>query len=182
MVAQIDNVPKRAYKSGNPFQTFGMQKLYEVHRLLLQEIIDCEHLENGGQRKTLTLTDEAFDYWRIVHDGFEGFREGSCDEAVASFYGKAPAHVLRVAGVLAAAHGSHEITLKFIRNGYLIVRWYGLDLQRAQDAACVSADNADLLKLVVWLGRHKGETLTARTIQRGSIKAVKTGGAKNYGR
>ena len=178
MVAQIDAVPKREYKRGNVFESLGMQKLYEVHRLLLQEIVDCEHLENGGKRKSLTLTDEALSYWIVVHDGFETFRETASDDAVASFYGKAPAHVLRVAGVLAASHGEHEIALDFIRDAYLIVRWYGLDLQRAQDGACVSEDEADLIRLLTWLKRHEGETLTARDIQRRSIKAIKKGGVK----
>ena len=178
MVAQIDSVPKREYQRGNPYETLGMQKLYEVHRLLLLDALECESLDAGLKRKTLTLTDRALQYWIVVHDALEGYRESASDDALASFYGKAPAHVLRVAGVLAAAHGAHEIDVTFIRHAALIIRWYGLDLQRAQDAACVSQDDGDLLKLVTWLGRHQGETLTARNIQRGSIKAVKTGGVK----
>ena len=43
----------------------------------------------------------------------------------------------------------------------------------------MSEDEADLIRLLTWLKRHEGETLTARDIQSaGSIKAIKKGGVK----
>ena len=176
LVAQIDKVPAREYQRDNPFETDGMARLYAVHRLLLKDALECEDIDQGIVRKTLTLASKAIRYWSVVHDGFEKLREGAGDDALASFYGKAPAHVLRIAGTLAAAHGEREIGTDRVRDASRIVRWYAADMERAQDVASVSDADREVLAFRNWLRRRQGETLTARTIQRTSTRAVKRGG------
>ena len=177
LLAQIDKVPAREYQSGNPFETNGMVRLYAVHRLMLRDALLCEDIDQGTVRKTLTLSPEAMRYWAVVHDGFEDLRARTDDDAMASFYGKAPAHVLRIAGVLAVAHSEKDISTDRIRDAARIVQWYAADMERAQDVASVSDADRDLLAFRNWLKRHEGETITVRTIQRTSTRAAKRGGA-----
>ena len=176
LVAQVDTVPAREYVRGNAAECPGVERLYATHELLLSKAIECKAIDQGGVRSTLTLDKAAIRYWAVVHDGFEKLRAGATDEALASFYGKAPAHTLRIAGVLAAAHGEGDIDTRRIQDASRIVQWYAADMERAQSYASVSSHDRDVMTFLHWLRRHQGKTITARMIQRTSTQAVKRGG------
>ena len=177
LVAQVDHVAAREYNPANPLTDPGVEQLHVAHRLLLQDIIESQDIDLGVVRRTLTLTPAACSYWRVVHDGLEVERDRAADDALAAFYGKAPAHVLRVSGVLAAAHGERQVGVPRIRDAAEIVLWYAGDLRRAQDVADVSECDRHALAMRRWLGRHKGETLTIAAIQRGAPRGIRQGGA-----
>ena len=185
LVAQVEKVKARGYRKGNPFEAEDILNLYVIQRLLLEEALECEAIDNAGvKRKKLTLTSEAEQYWSVVHNAADKMREDIGDDALASFYGKTPAHVLRVAGVLAASSGAGTDTgagtigLEFVRNASQIVHWFAADMDRAQDLACVSERDEIALGLLHWLKRHQGEVVSVRDIQRNGPRAMKRGKAE----
>ena len=179
LVAQVDTVPAREYVRGNAAECPGMERLYATHEALLSEAIECKAIDHQlDVRSTLTLDKAAIRYWAVVHDGFEKRRAATTDEALASFYGKSPAHVLRIAGVLAAAHGEGDIVKLRIQDASRIVQWYAADMERAQDVADVSSSDGEVLAVKTWLLRRQGQELTVRDIQRGAPRGARRGGVK----
>ena len=180
LVAQVAAPPAREYRRGNVHTTPGLQRLYETQARLLDAAVTADLLDDGMVRPTMALEADAIDAWERAHNALE-LRRAAEDESDAgglvAFLSKAPSHVLRLAGVLAAAHGEATISAARIEAGLALVNWYAADLGRALDTAAASEFDGKADALASWLAQRAGDFLACRDIQRSAPRPVKRMGA-----
>ena len=180
LVAHCERTPPHEWPGGGVCYTQGMQRLYKAQADLYRECLTCQEVDEGTRRRRVIKastrgdkSENGLDEWKAVYQHVTYERYRSEDRALFSFWGKAADHVLRIAGVLAAAHGQEAIDAKRIRSTFRLVQWYASDMGRALDIAAISEDDKMAHQLSEWLADFGGDELTLRTIQQKGPRRIR---------
>jgi hypothetical protein len=153
-------VGSRGYKAEDVAKSPGMLAFYEHVRKILSEPLPLRIDEETGQPRneleprSIHLEEDAKQLWVEAYEGIEAASgKGRRFESIEGFAGKAPNHMIRLAGVMALFDDIHRETVpvQYMENAITLVQYYLNERLRISAMASPDLEIENAKILLAWI-------------------------------